>query len=193
MKLYCRIVRLVLVLALMAIKNSYACSDAWNWFCEISHGIMMAESQGQNGIVISGYAYHTSIQSHWPTGSADQTSGDPLGLNEFPYGLGYARSWYNSASHEEYTLFALGFADSYWKPEVHAGYIYQKFHQIYGSDHLEWGLGYSPQILIKPSWTNDAPLILPFIGLTTSLRYKDYEINATWANVVFVNAKIMFD
>ena len=185
--------KLLLFCGLFMLKNASACSAAMQWFCEIEHGIMMAESQGQNGLMLSGYAYHTSIQAHWPTGRAEQTSSDPLGLNEIPYGLGYARGWYNQATHEEYTLFAVAFADSYWKPELHAGYMYQQFHPVYGTDNLEWGLGYSPQILIKPSWSNDAPIILPFIGLVSSLRYKDYELNATWANVIFLNAKIMFD
>ena len=168
------------------------CGVFTQWACEIGHGIMMAESQGKNGLMISGYGYHTSIPAHWPAGAAERTSSDPLGLNEIPYGLGYARTWYNEDTHEEYTLFAIAFADSYWKPEVHAGYMYQKYHPIFGNNNLEWGLGYSPQIFIKPSWSNDAPFIIPAIGFTSSIRYKNFELNGTWANVIFLNAKITF-
>ncbi len=178
---------------LILCRQVYACGDATEWLCDIGHGIMMAESQGKNGVMLSGYAYHTSVAAHWPTGSAEKTSADPLGLNEIPYGIGYARTWYNDATNEEYTLFGIAFADSYWKPEVHVGYTYQKYHAIFDSDNWKWGLGYAPMLLIKPSWTDDAPIILPGIGLTTTLKYKGIELMATWANVIFVNAKISFN
>lgn len=174
-------------------KNAFACGPASQWLCEIGHGIMMAESQGKNALLLSGYAYHTSISAHWPVGISDQSSSNQIGLNEIPYGIGYARAWYNTNTHEEYTLFAIAFSDSYWKPEFHAGYMYQKFHPIFGNDDLEWGFGYSPQIFIKPSWTNDAPVILPGVGFSSSLRYKNFELNGTWANVIFVNARFTFD
>lgn len=173
--------------------NSWGCGSATQWLCEIGHGLVMAESEGKNGLMISGYAYHTSITAHWPTGVAEQTSSDPQGLNEIPYGAGYARTWYNYDTNEEYTLFAIAFSDSYWKPEVHAGYTYQKYHSIFDSNNWKWGLGYTPMVLIKPSWSNDAPIILPGIGLTSTLKYKDVELMATWANVIFVNAKITFN
>lgn len=183
----------LLIALLIILPNLFACGAATQWLCEIGHGIMMAESQGKNGLLISGYAYHTSIAAHWPTGVAEQTSADPQGLNEIPYGIGYARSWYNQDTHEEYTLFGIAFSDSYWKPEVHVGYTYQKFHPIFGDDNFEWGLGYTPMILIKPSWTNDAPIILPGAGFTSTIRYKNFELMGTWANVIFLNAKITFN
>lgn len=175
------------------LQLSCACGTATQWFCEIKTGLKMAESEGKNAILLSGYAYHTSIAAHWPIGVSEQTPQDPEGLNEVPYGAGYGRSWYNHATHEEYTLFAIAFADSYWKPEMHVGYMYQKFHPLLNNANLEWGFGYSPQILVKPSWTAEAPIILPFIGLTSSLRYKNVELDATWANVIFLNAMIKFD
>ena len=184
--------KLVIIL-LIILPNIFACGAATQWLCEIGHGIMMAESQGKNGLLISGYAYHTSIAVHWPTGVAEQTAADPQGLNEIPYGIGYARSWYNQDTHEEYTLFGIAFSDSYWKPEVHVGYTYQKFHPIFGDDNLEWGFGYTPMLLIKPSWSNDAPIILPGAGFTSTIRYKDFELMGTWANVIFLNAKITFN
>ncbi len=183
----------MIVCSLSLSSTLYACGSATQWLCEIGHGIIMAESQGKNALLLSGYAYHTSVTAHWPTGVAEQTPQDQQGLNEIPYGSGYGRSWYNSASHEEYTLFAIAFSDSYWKPETHIGYLYQKYHPILANNDLELGLGYSPQMLIKPSWTNDSPLILPFIGLSSSLRYKKFELIATWANVIFVNAKWIFN
>ncbi len=186
------ITKVFLIFVLFISKSAFACGPATQWLCEIGHGLTMAESQGKNAILISGYAYHTSIAAHWPTGVAEQTAADPMGLNEIPYGIGYGRAWYNTDTHEEYTLFAIAFADSYWKPEVHAGYMYQKFHPIFGDDDFEWGLGYSPMIFVKPSWTNDAPIIMPAIGFTSSIRYKNFELNGTWANVIFVNARFTF-
>lgn len=188
------LIRLFITLfALSIANNAYACGTGTQWLCEIGHGLVMAESQGKNAILVSGYAYHTSIAAHWPIGVSEQTPQDPQGLNEIPYGLGYGRSWYNTDTHEEYTLFAIAFSDSYWKPEAHVGYMYQKFHPIMDNNNFEWGLGYSPQILVKPSWTGDSPIILPFIGLTTSLRYKNFETNVTWANVIFMNLMFKFD
>lgn len=189
-KLFCT---RILLVSLFATKAVNACGSGTQWLCEIGHGIMMAESQGKNGLLISGYAYHTTVPAHWPTGSSGQTPSDPLGLNEIPYGLGYARTWYNDATHEEYTLFGVAFADSYWKPEVHVGYTYQQYHPIFGSNNLEWGIGYTPMILVKPSWTTDAPIILPVVGLSSTIKYKNFEVMATWVNVIFVNAKISFD
>lgn len=54
---------------------------------------------------------------------------------------GYARTWYNNDTNEEYTLFAIAFSDSYWKPEAHIGYTYQKYHSIFDSNNWKWGLG----------------------------------------------------
>ena len=187
------IVRAALGVILLSLQYAQACGTGTEWLCDIGHGIMMAESRGKNGIVFSGYAYHTSAGAHWPTGQAAQTTGDPLGLNEIPYGIGYARTWYNNDTHEEYTLFGIAFADSFWQPEVHVGYTYQKYHSIFGSNNWEWGLGYTPMLLVKPEMTGEAPLILPAIGLTSTLKYKNVELMATWANVIFVNAKVTLD
>ena len=158
--------------------------NAWGWMCDIGYGIKMAESQGLNGVMISGYAYHLSIPLHWPTGYSS-------GVNELALGAGYSRTYYNHEYNSEYSLYILGFADSFWKPEIHVGYTYQKYFH-FGESNWKWGIGYTPFIFIKPSLTSDAPLPLPGGGISTSVQYKHFTLMLTYANQLFLNARIDF-
>jgi len=164
-------------------RISYAECNSWGWVCDIGYGIKMAESQWTNGLLVSGYAYHLSTSIHWPNGYVD-------GTNELALGAGYSRSYYNPEYKSEYSLFILGFADSFYKPEIHAGYTYQKYFDINDPGTWKWGIGYTPFIFVKPSLTGDAPLPLPGCGITTSLRYKNALLMVTYANQIFVNARI---
>ena len=161
---------------------SLAKCKVWEWMCDIGYGIKMAESEGLNGVMISGYAYHLTGPTHWPTGYAN-------GANELVLGAGYSRSYYNHKYNSEYSLFILGFADSFWKPELHVGYTYQKYFH-FGETNWKWGIGYSPFVFVKPSLTSDAPLPLPGAGISTSVQYKHFTLMLTYANQLYL---IMLD
>ena len=163
---------------------SSASCHAWGWMCDIGYGLKMAESQGLNGVMISGYAYHLSTPLHWPTGYSS-------GVNELALGAGYSRTYYNPKYNSEYSLIILGFADSFWKPEIHIGYTYQKYFN-FGESNWKWGIGYAPFIFIKPSLTADAPIPLPGAGISTSIQYKHFTLMLTYANQLYLNARIDF-
>jgi hypothetical protein len=85
----------------------------------------------------------------------------------------------------------LAFTDSYWQAEFHAGYLYQKYYLL-NSSGLWGGIGYTPMIFIKPRWTDNEPIPIPGIGLSSSLKYKNFTVIATFASILFINAKIDF-
>lgn len=174
-----------LIILLFFYTNITASNNFTDWWCQIHHGIDNVQDSGNNGFMLSGYAYHTSVSAHWPTGGYH-------GLNEIPYGAGYIRTYYDHDHHEEYGLVAIAFNDSFFKPELHLGYIYQKFHSIFNQENFQLGLGYTPMIFIKPSWSNDAPLIYPGVGLISTLKYKNFSLMATFANVIFFNLRYDF-
>jgi hypothetical protein len=167
--------------------NNDARCTSYEWWCDIRYGISMAESSGTNGIMINGYAYHLSIPAHWPTAYSDDGN-----VNELAPGLGYTRSYYNPKYNSEYILFAMAFADSFYKPEVHVGYIYQKYFNLTNSGNFKWGIGYSPFIFVKPTYTANAPIPIPGAGITTSIRYGKASIILTYAINLLLNMKIDF-
>lgn len=158
---------------------------AWALWCDIKYGITMAESEGLNGVMINGYAYHLGDTLHWPIGTSD-------GVNEIALGAGYTRTYYNPQFNSEYSLYIMGFMDSFYKPELHVGYIYQKYFDMTDSGHLKWGIGYTPFIFVKPSLTNDAPIPLPGAGLVTSIKYRNFDLMLTYSVQLFLNARIDF-
>lgn len=89
--------------------------DGWGWWCDIKFGLKKAESNGRNGMLLSGYAYHLPI--HDPMNPRD-------GFNELAFGAGYTRSFYNPDYNSEYSLFVLMFKDSFAQPQIQAGYLY---------------------------------------------------------------------
>lgn len=158
------------------------CSSIGYWACHIAHGLVMAESEGVNGILVDGYAYHAVVEPHLPLGHyKDQ-------YNEFTYGIGYSRAWYNPKSNDEYTLFATVFADSFTRPEMHVGYNYLMYHSIPNSN-IKFGFGYSPMLFIKPTWAGGGAAIIPAAGLSGALRYKQATLMATYAMVAFINLR----
>lgn len=161
--------------------------NSWGWWCDIKFGLKNAESSGVNGVMINGYAYHLTVNTHLPTGYSSDGN-----VNELALGAGYTRTYYNPQYNSEYSLYAMGFMDSYYKPEIHIGYIYQHYFDLTDSGHLKWGLGYSPFVFIKPSLTNDAPLPIPAAGVLTSLKYYNVDVMLTYANVLFLNARVDF-
>lgn len=161
--------------------------SSWGWWCDITFGVKRAEESGVNGIIINGYAYHPIAGLHWPTGYASNG-----GLNEFTPGLGYTRTFYNPQYNTEYTLYAMGFVDSFYKPELHVGYMYQKYFDMNDAGNLKWGIGYTPFIFVKSSMIADAPIPLPGAALVTSIKYDKVDLMMIYFNVLFFNARIDF-
>ncbi|MBP9742089.1 MAG: hypothetical protein KBD37_01890 [Burkholderiales bacterium] len=162
--------------------------DSWSsWWCDIKFGIKMAESSGVNGILISGYAYHTSVGLHFPVGHNEEGP-----VNEITAGAGYTRTFFNPQYNSEYALYASGFMDSYYKIQLQVGYAYQQYFNLTNSGNLKWGLGYTPFIFIKPAYTNDAPVPLPGVGLVTSLKYNNVDLILTYVDLIFLSARIDF-
>lgn len=160
------------------------CVD-WGWWCDVKFGLKNAESKGVNGIIINGYAYHPIAGWHIPIGY-DKDSG----LNEFTPGVGYTRTFFNPQDNSEYTLYAMGFMDSFYKPELHVGYMYQKYFDINNAGNFKWGIGYTPFIFVKSSMIGDAPIPLPGAALVTSLKYDKVDFMLIYFNVLFFNARI---
>ena len=161
--------------------------DSWEWWCDIKFGVSRAVESGVNGLMINGYAYHLSAGAHWPTGYVNQDQ-----LNEITPGVGYTRTFYNSQYNTEYILYAMVFADSWYKPEAHIGYAYQKYFDMTDSGKLKWGIGYTPFVFIKPSMTNEAPIPIPALGIMSSLKYDKFSLMVTYFNVLFFNARVDF-
>lgn len=160
------------------------CLD-WGWWCDIKFGLKNAESQGVNGIIISGYAYHPIAGWHIPVGYDKDAK-----LNELTPGLGYTRTFFNPQYNSEYTLYALGFVDSFYKPELHVGYMYQKYFDINDAGNLKWGVGYTPFVFVKSSMVGDAPIPLPGAALVTSVKYDKVDFMLIYFNVLFFSARI---
>ncbi len=180
----------IFILFITGTKAFAECAD-WKtqWWCDIKYGLTMATGdQGKNGLILSGLAYHLSVSPHMPTGHWEDGAGM---LNEFSYGAGYSRSYYNPEFNSEYSIFFLVFSDSYWQPETHVGYIYQKYLNMSDSGNWKWGYGYMLGVMSKPAY--GGPLILPAAGLTTSIKYKDTSIMLTYALQLMLNMKIDFD
>ncbi len=145
-----------------ALDPNYRCDENDFW-CSTKFGITKAFESGVNGFFMTGYAYHDSKGLHAPTGYAG-------GLNELALGAGYGRTFYNPQYNSEYTLYAVAFADSFFKPETQVGYMYQKYFDMTDSGSLKWGIGYSPFILTKSAYTNGAPIPLPGLGVLSSVK-----------------------
>lgn len=164
----------------------YNC-DGWSWWCDIKFGLKNAESHGINGLMINGYAYHPIAGAHWPTGYDSNAQ-----LNELTIGAGYTRTFYNRQYNTEYVLYGMAFMDSFYKPEVHVGYAYQKYFDMNDSGSLKWGIGYTPFIFVKSSMIGDAPIPLPAVGLMTSFKVDKFNLMLTYFNVIFMNARVDF-
>ena len=165
--------------------------NSYGLLCDVSFGLKMAESEGVNGIMLSGYAYHLRFNNvpsslfHVPTGE-DGTD------NEFAYGLGYSRSFYNPDYNSEYSLVLLGFQDSYSQPEFQGGFYYQKFIDLTDSGMYKFGFGYSAFLWTKPAYWGELPLILPGASPIISLKAHDLTFLLTWVgeNVLYLSMQV---
>lgn len=161
-----------------------------HWYDNLESSLTEAWRNGSSGVLLSGYAYHIGqYKIHVPNGRIVKQS-DGSYTNELALGVGYSRSYYNKETNEEYTLFAMGFDDSFYKFQGQFGYAYQKFH-YFGNSNFQYGYGYAPMMAIKPAWEWSHGIPMPDIGLMGSLRYKKAELVAMLpANLIFVFMKI---
>lgn len=162
--------------------NSRKNCNKYGLLCDVYFGLKMAESQGVNGIILSGYAYHLppGNKLHIPDGK------DQYNSNELAWGMGYSRSFYNPDYNSEYTLFLLGFEDSYSQPQFQGGFTYQKFINITDSGNDKFGYGYLAAIWSKPAFTGELPIpfYLPIVTPMISLKIHDVNIILNFAYVV---------
>lgn len=158
--------------------------NEYGLLCDVSFGLKMAESEGVNGIILSGYAYHLPPNNGWhvPNGK------DLGGSNELAYGVGYSRSFYNPNYNSEYSLFLLGFEDSYSQPQFQGGFYYQKFINITNSGSDKFGYGYMAAIWSKPGFTGGLPMpfYVPLVAPMATLKLHDVLISLTCAYVVLL-------
>ncbi len=180
----------IFIILISTSKIFAECAD-WktSWWCDVKYGLTMATGdEGKNGIMLSGLAYHLSVSPHVLSGFWQDGAGM---LNEFAYGAGYTRSYYNPNYNSEYSIFFLVFSDSYWQPETHVGYMYQQFLNINNSGDWKWGYGYMLGVMNKVAY--GGPLILPAAGLVTSVKYKNTSLMLTYALQLLLTLKIDFD
>lgn len=177
----CKII--ITTIFLLINYNTYAINNLiTNWFNNVKDGLYKSTIAGNNGILFSLYAYHATMGAHWPQGSINNA-------NEFTIGVGYSRSYFISDYNSEYMIFALGFVDTAYKPQLNVGFTYQKYFDL-NSKNLKFGIGYTPFIFTKPQWTSDFPLIIPGIALSTSIKYHNFTMFVTYAREYLLYIKI---
>lgn len=177
-------------------KSRDSC-NAYRLLCDVFFGLKMAEGEGINGIILSGYAYHLKFNDvpssffHVPSGKTENETNNGTD-NEFAYGLGYSRSFYNTAYNSQYTLFLLGFQDSFYQPEFQGGFYYQKFTDISDSGMYKFGFGYSAFLWAKPALFGELPLVLPGVSPMITLKAYDLTLSLAYAgyNVLYLATQI---
>lgn len=162
--------------------SRFRCSE-WGWWCDIKFGLANAESNGTNGLLLSGYTYHFPL--HNPMEPAD-------GHNELALGAGYTRSFYNPDYNSEYSLYVLGFKDTYSQPQIQAGYFYQNYLNMNTSGSMKFGFGYSAFLWVKPAFSGELPIPYPGLSWMISLKYKNVGLLLTGIDVPLLAAKIDF-
>lgn len=175
---------IILIFLSLINYNIYASENiVINCFNSIKEGLYKSTTIGNNGILFSLYAYHATMGAHWPQGSVNNA-------NELTFGLGYSRSYFSNEFNSEYMIFALGFVDTAYKPQLNAGFTYQKYFNMNKGKNLKFGIGYTPFIFVKPQWTSDFPLIIPGIALSASIKYQNFSIFVTYAREYLLYIKI---
>lgn len=177
--------------------NSRANCNSYGLLCDVSFGLKMAESEGVNGIILSGYSYHLKFDNmpssffHVPTGITENETNNGV-YNEFTYGLGYSRSFYNPDYNSEYSLFLLGFQDSFYQPEFQGGFYYQKFLDLTDSGMYKFGFGYSAFLWVKPAEFGELPLVLPGASPMITLKAYDLTFSLSYAgyNVLYLAMQV---
>jgi hypothetical protein len=173
---------IIIILTNLAIAEENL-PNAW---VDMESGLYNAYKYGKNGIIINGYAYHTDVHPIHSISFYNRSDH----LNEFAFGIGYSRSYLNPKYNSEYSIGIMEFTDSFFKPELHAGYTYIKYWDTAYLPNFKGGLGYDVFIFNKPAWTSDTSVITPGAGIVAALRYQNTTIQLHYLGVLFLNFRI---
>ncbi|WP_034641801.1 hypothetical protein [Chitinilyticum aquatile] len=131
-----------------------ACEDWWAGFDTACSKVSQIWSQGNNGLLLSGYAYH----------SRSQYTQEKLNeLNEFAYGGGFDKHITHENGNEE-SIFFFVFADSHEDPQFNLGYMWMPYWKVAGDFQL--GAGLSGGLVSRTDIFNGIPfpVILPMLS-----------------------------
>ncbi|WP_367607028.1 lipid IV(A) palmitoyltransferase PagP [Legionella sp. W05-934-2] len=161
--------------------------DNWpswfQWICIRSKQII---NEGDNAIVVSGYAWHNR---NYYTPEKIKT------YNEKAWGGGLGRGFYDE-KHNWHGYYGLVFLDSHKNLEPNIGYAYFKVWEI-GQTPFELGLGYTAIITARADLNKGRPFpgVLPLVsfGTKTVTAYATYIPGRRGiGNVLFIFGKITF-
>lgn len=163
------------------------CKSWPKWFQKICIRAKQIIDEGDNALVLSGYAWHNR---NYYSKEKIRT------YNETAWGGGVGRGFYDE-DHDWHGYFGLAFLDSHKNLEPTLGYAFLKVWEI-GKTPFELGLGFSALITARPDINKGRPFpgALPLISLGT----KTVTVYATYipgssgvGNVLFVFGKISFE
>ena len=143
-----------------------ACADLWDWLHSACSRVVDTYSNGNNGLLLSGYAWHLP----W-TWTAERRAEE----NEYAWGGGWARAKERDEGVTDAVYF-LVFDDSHNQAEFNLGYAWLKFWR--DRESLQPGLGYTAMIVQRPDIASGVPFpaILPLV----SLRYQRVTVLSTF-------------
>lgn len=104
--------------------------------------------------------------------------------NEDPWGLGIGKYRYDDEGNW-HAIYGMAFLDSHSKPQLAAGYAYQKM--WHSSDNLRFGAGYTLGATVR----KDYPF-LPIIAPIASIEYKQLALQSTYIFGGNGNGNIVF-
>lgn len=162
--------------------------DNWpRWFQKICIRSKQIINEGDNALVVSGYAWHN--RNYYPPEKIRN-------YNENAWGAGFGRGFYDE-DHDWHGYFSLVFLDSHKNLEPNIGYAFLKVWEL-GKSPLEVGLGFTALITARADINKGRPFpgALPLIsfGTKTVTAYATYIPGRKGVgNVLFVFGKISFE
>jgi palmitoyl transferase len=185
-----RLARLVLG-ALFALAASgpvhAACSDMWEWLHSPCRRIVDTYEQGENGVLLSGFAWH--IPATWtPERRAE--------LNQNAWGAGAVRT-VEEPNGNTHDVFFFAFLDSHENIQFQLGYSWGTY---WGPrDGVQVGLGYTAMIVQRPDIAEGIPF--PAVLPLGYIRFQKATVITTYiptlrgvnnGSVLYVFGKVTF-
>ena len=165
------------------------CSDLWEWLNTGCRRLVDTYQNGNNEILLSGYAWHTP----W-TWTAEKRAEE----NPYAWGGGWARSTERENGDTD-TVYFLVFSDSHYEPEFNLGYAWTTFWRP--RDTHPAGARLHADADLAAGYLGGAPFpaILPFVAL----RYDRFTLLSTYiptlngginhGSILYVFGKIAID
>jgi lipid IVA palmitoyltransferase len=146
--------------------HAASCSDLYDWIARGCRRIADTYERGDNGILLSGYAWH--LPSTWtPEKRAEE--------NEEAWGGGVIRTLEDSEGNTQ-SVYFLAFKDSHSNVQFNLGYEQSWF---WGPrDGLQGGLGYTVAIIQRPDIASGVPL--PVVAPLFQLRVRQATLMTTF-------------